>query len=83
VKEIRDRAKQLLVAAQRSDKAIIKHDGSGDGGGGFGRCPIVLKDTSIDEKDTPGGALFTLTPKNAKNLPELTQQVHDRSAKFE
>jgi TusA-related sulfurtransferase len=83
VKEIRDRAKQIVFVSQRSETGLVKHDGSGNGGGGFGRCPIVLKGTSIAEKDTPGGALFTLTPKNAKDLPALTQQVHERSAKFE
>ncbi len=83
VKEIRDRAKQMVFVSQKSESGLIKHDGTGNGGGGFGRCPIVLKDTSVAEKDTPGGALFTLTPKKAKDLPALTQQVHERSAKFE
>ena len=31
----------------------------------------------------PGGALFTVTPKNAKDLPALKQEVRDRSAKFD
>jgi len=83
VKEIRDRAKQIVLASQKTESGEIKHDGSGTGGGGFGRCPIVLKDTSVVEKDAPGGALFTVTPKNAKDLPTLKQQVHDRSMKFD
>jgi hypothetical protein len=83
VKEIRDRARQIVLASQKTESGVIKHDGTGDGGGGFGRCPIVLKDTSVSEKDTPGGALFTITPKDAKNLPTLKQQVHERTAKFE
>jgi hypothetical protein len=83
VKEIRDRAKQIVLASQKSETGEIKHDGSGNGGGGFGRCPIVLKDTSVVEKDAPGGALFTVTPKNAKDLPSLKQQVRERSMKFD
>jgi hypothetical protein len=83
VQEIRERAKQIVLASQKTETGEIKHDGNGDGGGGFGRCPIVLKDTSVVEKDAPGGALFTVTPKNAKDLPTLKQQVHDRSLKFD
>ncbi|MGO8996443.1 MAG: hypothetical protein ACLQVI_24270 [Polyangiaceae bacterium] len=83
VKEIRDRAEQIALAAAKTQSGEVKHDGSGNGGGGFGGCPIVLKDTSISEKDMPGGALFTVTPKNAKDLPALKQEVRDRSAKFD
>jgi hypothetical protein len=83
VKEIRERAKQIVLASQKTETGKITHDGSGNGGGGFGRCPIVLKDTSVSEKDAPGGALFTVTPKNAKDLPSLKQAVRDRSLKFD
>ena len=83
VKEIRERAKQIVLASHKTESGEIKHDGSGNGGGGFGRCPIVLKDTSVVEKDEPGGAFFTVTPKNAKDLPTLKQEVHDRSRKFD
>jgi hypothetical protein len=82
VRQIRDRAKQIVLVSQKTVAGQIKHDGTGDGGGGFGRCPIVLKDTSVVEKDAPGGALFTVTPKNAKDLPALRQEVQARSAKF-
>jgi hypothetical protein len=83
VKEIRERAKQIVLASQKTDTGKISHDGTGNGGGGFGRCPIVLKDTSVSEKDAPGGALFTVTPKNAKDLPTLKQEVRARSMKFD
>jgi hypothetical protein len=82
-KEIRDRALKIVAAAKATAKGVVKHDGNGDGGGGFGRCPIVLKDTSVDEKDAPGGAVFTVKPKNAKDLSALKKQVVERSAKFE
>ncbi len=83
VKEIRERAKQIILASQKTEAGEIKHDGNGSGGGGFGRCPVVLKDTSIVEKDAPGGAFFTVKPKNAKDLPTLKQEVRDRSLKFD
>ena len=83
VKEIRERGKQIVLASQKTESGKITHDGSGNGGGGFGRCPIVLKDTSVSEKDAPGGALFTVTPKNAKDLPALKQEVRERSTKFD
>jgi hypothetical protein len=82
VQEIRERAKQIVAAAAKTEAAQMKHDGTGNGGGGFGRCPIVLKDTAVVEKDAPGGATFTMKPKAAKDLPALKQQVHDRSARF-
>jgi hypothetical protein len=82
VKEIRDRARLIVAAAAKSDGTPIKHDGTGDGHGGYGRCPIVLKDTAVAEKDAPGGAIITVKPKDAKNLPALEQQVRDRTARF-
>jgi hypothetical protein len=82
VKEIRDRARQIVAAAAKAETGQIKHDGTGDGGGGFGRCPVVLKDTAVAEKDAPGGAVITVKPKDAKNLPALEQQVRDRTARF-
>lgn len=85
VKEIRDRARQIVAAAAKVESAgsaSITHDGTGDGGGGFGRCPVVLKDTAVSEKDAPGGAVITVKPKNAKDLPALDHQVRDRSARF-
>ncbi len=83
VKEIRERARKIVLASQKTGTSEIKHDGSGNGGGGFGRCPIVLKDTSVVEKDAPGGTLITVKPKNAKDLPTLKQEVHERSLRFD
>ena len=82
VKDIKDRS-QKIAAAAKTDPKTVKHDGTGNGGGGFGRCPVVLKDTTVEEKDTPSGATFAMKPKNAKDLLALKKEVTDRVAKFE
>ena len=81
VKEIRDRTTHI-VAAAKNDPASVKHDGQGDGGGGLGRCPVVLKDTDVEAKDAPGGSVILVKPKKATDLKTLQKEVRERSAKF-
>ena len=54
VKEIRDRAEQIALAAAKTQSGEVKHDGSGNGGGGFGGCPIVLKEPPSARRTCPG-----------------------------
>ena len=44
VKDIQGRAKAIAEAA-KSEASTRKHSGTGEGGGAFGRCPVVLRDT--------------------------------------
>jgi TusA-related sulfurtransferase len=81
VKEVQSRAKHLLEAAKKNpDQA--KHTGDGMGGGGLGRCPVVLKDTKVEVKDTPDGAIITVKPEKATELANLQKEAKERAEKF-
>lgn len=81
VKQIRERGKHLVEAA-KLDPTDVKHTGDGKGGGGLGRCPVVLKDTTIESKEVPGGAAFTVKPKKATDLDALKKETQERHAKL-
>ena len=81
VKVIRERAK-LIVEASKIDPTTVAHTGDGKGGGGFGRCPIVLENTTVEAKDVEDGSLFTVTPKDAAGLAALVKEAQDRAAKL-
>lgn len=80
-KEIRERAAKL-VEASKKDPSSVEHRGDGSGGGGFGRCPVVLKDTSVSAKDVPGGSEVTVKPKAAADVPALEKEAKERAAKL-
>ncbi|HWL85192.1 MAG TPA: hypothetical protein VNO21_05290 [Polyangiaceae bacterium] len=80
-KEIRDRGK-LLVEAAKADPSTVRHTGSGSGGGSFGRCPVVLKDTTVASKDVPGGAVFSVKTKGAPQVDDLRKEARERAANF-
>ena len=59
--EIRKRAKHV-VEASKNDPTSVAHTGDGHGGGGLGRCEVVLKDTTVTAEDTEGGSKITVKP---------------------
>src|SRR5215472_259084 len=77
--EIRKRSKHLVEAA-KLDPAnnALQHTGGGTGGGGLGRCPVVMKDTLVDEKDVPGGASLSVKAKNPGDVATIRQEAQDR-----
>jgi hypothetical protein len=81
VKEIRDRAKHLVEAAAK-EAVDVKHTGEGTGGGGLGRCPVIMDDTIVTATDVPGGSDLFVKPKNAGDLDKVKNEAEDRVAKF-
>ena len=77
VADIRARAK-VLADASKSPAAAAKHNGGGGGGGTFGRCPVVMKDTTVDLADVPDGSKITVKTKNAETLPWLRRETRER-----
>lgn len=77
--QIRKRAQHLVEAAKK-DPASIKHSGEGSGGGGLGRCPVVLKDTTVTAKDVEGGSQITVKPLKPEGLAALQKEAKDRAA---
>jgi len=80
-KEIRERGKSLMDAA-KSDADVASHKGDGSGGGGFGRCPVVLTDTKVESKEVAGGLTFTVKPTKAADLAALRKEARDRATNF-
>ncbi|HEX8794148.1 MAG TPA: hypothetical protein VF765_24565 [Polyangiaceae bacterium] len=90
VKAIRDRSKHLAeIADSMADAgadaaaAMASHTGEGGGGGGIGRCPIVVRDTSVKVKDVPGGSQADVKAKNAAGVAPLQKEATERAAKFQ
>lgn len=80
-KEIRARA-ATLVAASKSDTGPSKHTGSGEGGGQFGRCPVVMKNTTVETADVDGGAKISVKAKDAKEIDWLRREAKERLAEL-
>jgi hypothetical protein len=77
VKEIRNRAKHV-VEASKTDPNTVRHTGDGHGGGGLGRCAVVLKDTLVSAEDTKGGTRITVRPVKPVDLDWLRKETAAR-----
>jgi hypothetical protein len=75
--EIRKRAKHVVDAAKNDPESVV-HNGEGHGGGGLGRCEVVLKDTKVSAQDVDGGSKITVTPNKPVDLEWLKKETHAR-----
>ena len=57
----------------------ISHTGGGTGGGGMGKCPVVLSG-AITVAEVDGGAKLTIRPDKPEELKNLQKAAHDRAA---
>ena len=81
VKEIRDRAKHAADVAKMSEPAKVEHTSEGKGGGGLGRCPVIVEgDTTVEVKDIENGSEITVKAK--KDVPALQKEAKARAANF-
>lgn len=78
VAEIQKRAKHLATVDASAD-AEVKHTGEGTGGGGLGKCPVVMSDVTLKVKDIKTGTEITVTPKDAAKLAEVAKTAKDRA----
>jgi TusA-related sulfurtransferase len=85
VKAIRDRAKHLAEIANDADAGAAEppHTGEGGGGGGVGRCPVVVKATTLKVKDVPGGSQVDVKAKSSADVQKLQAEAKERAAKFQ
>jgi hypothetical protein len=77
--EIRKRAKHVADAS-KADPTAVAHEGNGHGGGGLGRCEVVLKDTTVTTEDIEGGSRITVKPTKAVDLEWLKKETRERQA---
>jgi hypothetical protein len=77
--EIRKRAKHVAEAA-KADPTSVKHTGDGQGGGGLGRCEVVLKDTTVVAEDVDGGSKLTVKPVKPIDFEWLKKETTTRAS---
>jgi hypothetical protein len=77
--EIRKRANYLSSAAAEKRG---KHRASGEGGGEFGRCPIVMRNTKLEVEEIPGGVTVIVRPSDPAELDWLRRESEARSAQL-
>ena len=81
VKEIRDRAKHTAEVAKMAEPPKVEHNAEGKGGGGLGRCPVVVEgDTTVEVKDVENGSEITVKAK--KDVAALQKESKARAANF-
>lgn len=81
VKDIRDRAKHTADVAKMAEPPKVEHNSEGKGGGGLGRCPVVVEgDTTVDVKDIENGTEITVKAK--KDVAGLQKEAKLRAGNF-
>ncbi len=81
VKEIQQRARHTAEVAKLAEPPKVEHNSEGKGGGGLGRCPVVVEgDTTVEVKDIANGSEITVKAK--KDVAALQKEAKERAAKF-
>jgi hypothetical protein len=78
-KEIRTRMAKLVEADKaQSAPGAVKHSGKGEGGGTFGHCAIVMKNTTIETAEIPSGSKAKVLAKDKAEVDWLRRETRDR-----
>ena len=81
VKDIRDRAKHSAETAKLAEPPKTEHNSEGKGGGGIGRCPVIVEgDTTVEVKDIENGSEITVKAK--KDVGALQKEAKLRAGNF-
>jgi TusA-related sulfurtransferase len=74
---------QALLDAQKTQTGNVRHSGNGEGGGLLGRCPVVLKDTTVTAATVDNGSTITVLAKNPSEVDWLRRETRDREEDLE
>ncbi len=78
-KEIKARMAKLVESDKNvSDAGAVKHDHGGSGGGVYGRCTIVLRNTKLETADLPDGVKATVKAKDKTEIDWLRRETRER-----
>lgn len=77
--DIRARARVLAEAAG-TESTTRRHTGTGEGGGAFGRCPVILRETAVTVADVEGGARITVKANKPGEVDWLRRESRERLA---
>ncbi len=74
---------QALLDAQKNPSTTVRHSGNGEGGGLLGRCPVVLKNTTITATTSASGSVITVVSKAPDEVDWLRRETRDREEDLE
>jgi TusA-related sulfurtransferase len=74
---------QALLDAQKTQSGNVRHSGNGEGGGLLGRCPVVLKNTTVTAADVDSGSKITVMSKDPDEVDWLRRETRDREEDLE
>ena len=74
---------QALLDAQKNQSGSVRHSGNGEGGGLLGRCPVVLKDTTVNAIPVDSGSQITVLAKDPAEVDWLRRETRDREEDLE
>lgn len=78
-KDIKARLAKLVEADKKEAAGpAVKHDHSGAGGGRFGHCTIVMKNTKLETADLPNGVKITVKANDKTEIDYLRRETRDR-----
>lgn len=78
-KDIKARLAKLVEADKKEAAGpAVKHDHSGSGGGRFGHCTIVMKNTKLETADIPNGVKVTVKANDKTEIDYLRRETRDR-----
>ncbi len=77
-KDIRERMNKLALAARANEEAGVRHSGKGEGGGIYGRCPVVMRNTKLETTDLPKGVRAIVKASDASEIDWLRRETRDR-----
>ncbi len=80
--QIRARSQALLEASKNQDGGV-HHNGTGEGGGKFGRCPVVMRNTTLDLSTIDNGSKLVVKPQTTAELDWLRRETRDRNAELQ
>ena len=77
-KDIKARMVKLVEADRNEGEAGVKHDHGGSGGGAYGRCTIVMRNTKLETADLPDGVKATVKAKDKSEVDWLRRETRER-----
>lgn len=78
-KDIKERLAKLVEADKKEAAGpAVTHDHSGSGGGRFGHCTIVMKNTKLETADIAGGVKITVKANDKTEVDWLRRETRDR-----
>lgn len=77
-KDIKARVAKLVESERHEVEAGVKHDHGGSGGGVYGRCTLVMRNTTLTTAELPDGVKATVKAKDKTEVDWLRRETRER-----